>query len=236
MILIKLLLAHLLGDFLLQPNRWVKQKEKKKLATFYLYLHCLLHAGLAWLLIFELNFWLPALAIFILHLGIDATKLLAQRPKTKRTWFFIDQLLHLMSLIFIWWWYAEITFDFSILLSNTYVWLVFTLGVALTLPASLCIKMIIENWAPATNSTEDDSLQNAGKYIGIMERLLVFILVLTGNIGAVGFLLAAKSVFRFGDLRQAQDRKLTEYVLIGTLLSFGVALTFGLIARAVVDF
>lgn len=39
---------------------------------------------------------------------------------------------------------------------------------------------------------------------------------------AVGFLLAAKSVFRFGDLRDDQDRKRTEYVLIGTLLSFGL--------------
>ena len=44
----------------------------------------------------------------------------------------------------------------------------------------------------------------------------------------VGFLIAAKSVFRFGDLSKAKDRKLTEYILIGTLLSFGLAILFGL--------
>ena len=26
----KLLLAHLIGDFILQPNKWVSDKEKKK--------------------------------------------------------------------------------------------------------------------------------------------------------------------------------------------------------------
>lgn len=93
--------------------------------------------------------------------------------------------------------------------------------------------MLIAKWTTVTDLDTDDSLQNAGKYLGIMERLLVYTLVLTGNIGAVGFLLAAKSVFRFGDLRQAQDRKLTEYVMIGTLLSFGIALILGLTTRAI---
>ncbi len=42
-----------------------------------------------------------------------------------------------------------------------------------------------------------------------------------------GFLIAAKSIFRFGDLSKAKDRKLTEYILIGTLLSFGIAIACG---------
>ncbi|RYE13805.1 MAG: DUF3307 domain-containing protein, partial [Sphingobacteriales bacterium] len=46
---------------------------------------------------------------------------------------------------------------------------------------------------------------------------------------AVGFLLAAKSIFRFGDLKEAHDIKLTEYVLIGTLLSFGMAIVTALL-------
>jgi len=41
-------------------------------------------------------------------------------------------------------------------------------------------------------------------------------------------LIAAKSVFRFGDLSRAKDRKLTEYILIGTFLSFGLAIAIGL--------
>ena len=77
----------------------------------------------------------------------------------------------------------------------------------------------------------EKSLPNAGKYIGILERLLVFIFVVTGHWEAIGFLVAAKSVFRFGDLKDSRDRKLTEYILIGTLLSFGIAIIVGIIVR-----
>lgn len=52
--------------------------------------------------------------------------------------------------------------------------------------------------------------------------------IITNHWEGIGFLIAAKSVFRFGDLSQAKDRKLTEYILIGTLLSFGLAIVFGI--------
>jgi hypothetical protein len=58
---------------------------------------------------------------------------------------------------------------------------------------------------------------------GLLERLLVFVFAATNHWEGVGFLVAAKSIFRFGDLTNAHDRKLTEYILIGTMLSFGIA-------------
>jgi len=67
-------------------------------------------------------------------------------------------------------------------------------------------------------------LAKAGRYIGLLERLFVFVLVVTDHWEAIGLLLAAKAVFRFGDLTSSKDRKLTEYILIGTLLSFGLAI------------
>lgn len=72
-------------------------------------------------------------------------------------------------------------------------------------------------------------MKDAGRYIGMLERLFVFTFVLLGQWEAIGFLLAAKSVFRFGDLTKASDRKLTEYILIGTLLSFGIAIMLGIV-------
>jgi hypothetical protein len=47
--------------------------------------------------------------------------------------------------------------------------------------------------------------------------------------------LAAKSVFRFGDLKESKDRKLTEYILIGTLLSFGIAIASGIVALKLIE-
>lgn len=109
------------------------------------------------------------------------------------------------------------------------VWIFITGVVLLTKPTSIIIKNIISIWMPESKNKEDNSLQNAGNYIGILERLFVFCFIITNHFEAIGFLLAAKSIFRFGDLKEAKDRKLTEYVLIGTLLSFGIAILVGLL-------
>lgn len=70
---------------------------------------------------------------------------------------------------------------------------------------------------------DEQGLQRAGFHIGLLERLLVVGFVWLDLPAGVGFLLAAKSIFRFGDLQRAQSRALTEYVLTGTLLSIGGA-------------
>ncbi len=62
----------------------------------------------------------------------------------------------------------------------------------------------------------DEREYNAGRVIGILERLLIFFFVLNVQYAAVGFILAAKSFTRFRDL---EKRFFAEYVLIGTLLS-----------------
>ena len=92
-------------------------------------------------------------------------------------------------------------------------------------------QIFISKWTPEPVGQDSASLQSAGKYIGFFERLLVFIFIIINQWAAVGFLLAAKSIFRFGDLKEAKDRKLTEYVLIGTLLSFGTAIFMALLFR-----
>ena len=106
--------------------------------------------------------------------------------------------------------------------------------VFLTVPSSIFIKTIISIWTPITidhSKIQTESLVNAGKYIGILERLLVFVFILVNHWEGVGFMIAAKSVFRFSDLAEAKQRKLTEYVLIGTLLSFGIAVLVGILIK-----
>lgn len=232
-IFVKLLLAHLIGDFLLQPTSWVKDKEKNKQKSLYLYLHTFLHGAIAWILVGEKAFFGFAVLFAFLHGLIDFLKLYFQTKKTKRIWFSIDQILHLLVIVIV----ALIYTDTKIELEHfsSQFWIVLTGIVLLTKPTSIIIKNIISIWTPE-NKTKDNSLQNAGNYIGILERLFVFCFILTGHFEAIGFLLAAKSIFRFGDLKEAKDRKLTEYVLIGTLLSFGVALLIGLLVQISLGF
>lgn len=238
-IFVKLLLAHLLGDFLLQPTSWVVDKEHKKHKSNYLYLHTLLHFFLAWIIIGELKFAGLALVLAFSHGIIDWMKLYFQKNETKRNWFIIDQILHLvvLFLIALIWehnttYFGEFAEKIRELFSfSNQFWIYLTAIIFLTKPTSVLIRNIISIWTPEKKSQKDDSLQNAGNYIGILERLFVFFFVITGHFEAIGFLMAAKSIFRFGDLKEAKDRKLTEYVLIGTLISFGIAFIVGLLVN-----
>jgi hypothetical protein len=63
-----------------------------------------------------------------------------------------------------------------------------------------------------------------GRLIGILERALVLTLVLLGEFGALGFVVAAKALARF---RGLDDRDFAEYFLIGTLASLLHAVAVG---------
>jgi hypothetical protein len=97
--------------------------------------------------------------------------------------------------------------------------------------ASVVIKILISKW-----KQENEATNAAGKYIGIMERNLVFVFIVLNHWEGVGFLLAAKSVFRFGDLTKSHEVRLTEYILIGTLLSFGIAIGIALSYQKLLKF
>ena len=231
MIFIKLILAHLLGDFVLQPDSWVADKENYKLKSKFLYFHVLIHTVLSFVFLWDLQLWWVALLIGGSHFIIDAAKLSFQTIKTKKTWFFVDQLLHMIVIAGVSFYFRE--FDFSFLENQEFLKIIMA-ALFLTTPASIFIKILLSSWTPvpdAQNAIQTESLSSAGKYIGILERLLVFTFIMVNHWEGVGFMVAAKSVFRFSDLAQAKQRKLTEYVLIGTLLSFGLAVLTGIIIK-----
>ena len=224
-------MAHLLGDFILQPNSWVADKENKKLKSKYLYLHVLIHTVLSFIFLWNLELWWVAVLVGITHFIIDVCKLSFQNIQTTKKWFFIDQILHIAVIGGVSLYFNEFEFNF---LKNKDFLKVLMAALFLTSPASIFIKLLLSSWTPVNEqagSLQTESLSNAGKYIGILERLLVFTFIMVNHWEGVGFMVAAKSVFRFSDLAQAKQRKLTEYVLIGTLLSFGLAVLTGILIK-----
>jgi len=230
LLITKMILAHFIGDFYLQPSSWVQDKEQNKHKSIYLYIHSLIHGLLVWVLLWEWNGWRIGLAIAVVHFVIDLQKLIFQKEATRRNWFFIDQLLHIVSIVLIANVYQNgyVAVDIAALLQSKNI--VFVTGyVVLTLPMSIIIQKVLKPWSDLIGEADDDSLLNAGKWIGILERSFVLVFILANRWEAVGFLLAAKSVFRFGDLKESKDRKLTEYILLGTLLSFGIAILISML-------
>lgn len=224
---IKLFLAHIIGDFLLQPKRWVIQKEAKKAASGFLYLHILIHFLVIILLLWDIEYWKTALIIALSHYVIDLLKIyVTPLFINKSIPFFIDQFLHI-AVLYICAYYSNLL-EHTITLIQQIDWPLLTAIVFVTYPAAIVMRILLEGMSNQIN-LDHKSLPNAGKYIGIIERLFVLIFIIMGRWEAIGLLITAKSVFRFNDLKESNSRKLTEYILIGTLLSFGIAILTGII-------
>lgn len=227
-LLAKLLIAHFLGDFILQTDSFTKKKEKHKLTSPHLYIHAFIHGALVLLLLLDWNCWWMAVIVAITHLLIDTGKLYLTTKRNYWWLFVLDQVLHLAVIIILYLTTTAISIDW-IASYQEIIWPFILCILILTSPVGIMLKVFFTRWKLTEKETGIDSLKNAGKWIGMIERVLVFIFIISGNFSAVGFLLTAKSVFRFGDLSKAKNMKLTEYVLIGTLLSFGIAIVVGLV-------
>ncbi|WP_067031005.1 DUF3307 domain-containing protein [Allomuricauda sp. CP2A] len=228
---LKLILAHFIGDFVLQPSHWVEDKLQNKWKSKYLYGHIGIHL-LTLLLILQFQH-LGAVAIIVVsHFLIDVGKLSLTNEKNYRWLFVVDQILHLLVIAAMVYWISPFEIDFSTVFGEKNL-LMITFLVFVTYVCGILMRMLlapyIDEIAKDEENGEGGSLKNAGTYIGMLERLFVFGFILIQQWAAIGLLIAAKSVFRFGDLNKGKNRKLTEYVLIGTLLSFGFAILSGIL-------
>ena len=228
---LKITLAHLLGDFMFQPDKWIENKNRKTYKSKYLYYHVFIHFVLILLILqFDFKYWLALILIPISHYLIDLGKLLLKNKIETRKLFLLDQLLHFLVIFLITKIYFKVQIDFSIIFSAKIV-LLLTAFLSISYVASVVIKILISKW-----KQENESTNAAGKYIGMMERILVFVFIVLNHWEGVGFLLAAKSVFRIGDLTKSHEVRLTEYILIGTLLSFGIAIGVALAYQKLLKF
>ncbi|MCF0166371.1 MAG: DUF3307 domain-containing protein, partial [Bacteroidales bacterium] len=167
--------------------------------------------------------------IFFSHFIIDLAKCKIQRDSLCT--FLADQLCHILVICVLWFsLFGQEMEWFCIECANsTKLWVTAVAYILMLRPSSIFLNLFLNKWTPCSPSTQ--SLPNAGEWIGYIERVLILSFVLIGNIEGVGFLLAAKSVFRFGELNKAKEIRTTEYVLIGTFASFAIAILTGIIVN-----
>ncbi|MET0634959.1 MAG: DUF3307 domain-containing protein [Chitinophagaceae bacterium] len=222
--LTKIILAHLLTDFILQPTSWIVQRKQKHFRSWALYLHTILTAAVAWLLI-GWQYWYVALIIFVTHTLIDGWK---SYQRDRLGYFLADQLFHFLVIIGCWYFIffnrSDLVAVWSSIATNTNWWIKLTAFVFLTWPAGILIGQLTMRWREKLENPE--ALSQAGKWIGIIERMIILIFVLNQQYFVLGLLVAAKALLRFNEKDRAEQK--TEYLLIGTLISIGLALTTGL--------
>ena len=215
-----LLLAHLVADFGLQTSASCISKTEKHWRSVHQYIHAGSVFALSWLVSFDLRFWWCALIIGALHLCIDVWK---SYRKEDVTWFSLDQLLHLLVLIGVAWLWTSM-YEWHIPLGVETWWIAAAVAVLICWkPSNIFIKLVLKHFS-VNMPQEKEGGFNAGALIGTIERWLILIFVCLQRYDALGLLIAAKSIIRFGD---SQTNK-SEYVLAGTLLSIFIAVLAGL--------
>lgn len=233
-LLLKLLIVHFLGDFTFQPNKWIKKRNKNSVFSKYLYYHIVVHLALLILLfINELNnYFIGIIAVIIAHYMIDVAKIYASKKEVLSEFklFIADQFLHVLTIILVCNYYFPFEIELQNLVSEK-ILLLITATILIISVTPIVIKVFFQRWENDMNFDSKESLKNAGLYIGIIERIFIVLFININFYEGIGYLLAAKSIFRFGDLTNSKDKKLTEYILLGTLLSFILAIVIGLILK-----
>jgi hypothetical protein len=212
--------GHLIADFWLQPDTWVQHKRKNGWKSGKLILHSGLASLLPVLFTFQLNLWWFFPVIFVLHFVTDIFK--SKLPNTIPT-FLADQLLHITVL----WVLAVFVTDLTISENAAIFWIYAAGFVLVTNPTGIFTGMFLNAVIPDKNKKEKPDVS---AWIGIFERVLILIFITIGQFSAIGFLIAAKSVFRFNDTREDGNKK-AEYFLLGTLISFTLAIVIGLLIK-----
>lgn len=234
-ILLLQFIAHLLADFFFQTEYYCYLKQKHGYLSKAMYIHAAIIFVTSILLTFSLTFVFFAFVISIMHLIIDIGKSEVEKsikkiwPKTAQNFinpfiFIGDQLLHIGTIyIFVLLYASLFSVPQYVSIFNKEYLLIATGALLCLKPANVFIRILLSSLNLSLDSCNAD-LERAGRWIGSTERILTFSLVLLGEFTAIGFIIAAKSILRYGD----KSLKQTEYVLIGTLLSFGIAIMLGL--------
>jgi len=238
-LLLLLLTAHFIGDFYLQPSTWVRCRNTHHLKSKGLWLHFATHTllNICVFIIANISIFQAITAIAIISISHLATDFWKSHQKNTLSYFLIDQLIHLTIISMVWSYLLNfsleqiIVFIMGILTAKNIL-----IGISYLLvckPASVIISLALKKYtgglSPEIESPKDTvkGLISAGSWIGYIERCLAISFIFMGQFAGIGFLVATKTIFRFGDLTKNSDMKLTEYMMLGTLLSYAIALFVG---------
>jgi hypothetical protein len=227
--------SHLISDFLLQSSSMASSKHK----PVQFIKHLLITSSILYLITGAFSFWILPVVFFAAHGIIDFIKIkLAEKINKPLILFIADQAFHLITILlaalYIDYNYnsalSEISYWIYLFGTNYFYFLIFLSAIILvTRFGALLVDLSVSPLLVQIGN--DDSKRgfiNGGRIIGSLERTLILLFIISGNFSAVGFLIAAKSIFRFGELSNPDNRKESEYIIIGTMISFLLAICVGL--------
>lgn len=238
-ILYMLIVAHFLADFTFQPADLALKKTEK---FSFLFIHSVIYVATLSIAIFLFLDFSSAILLNIViavsHFLIDWVRKTLDRKFRKKAVFFIsflvDQILHISILVLLFY-----IFNLSTKSNQLYdciqKWgylnklIIYVLIFVIVWdPAAVFIKKLFAYIINENACADEENDPQIGRIIGKLERVIIAALVLCNQFGAIGFVLAAKSIARF---RQLEDKIFAEKYLVGTLTSTCIAFITAIILR-----
>ncbi|MDP8202079.1 MAG: DUF3307 domain-containing protein [Candidatus Tenebribacter burtonii] len=224
----KLFLAHVITDFILQA----KKMAIGKLVFKNNLLHCLILFIISSVFLMNqltIKLILMLITISILHGFIDYGKAFVEKKAGgKWNWLLFsgDQVLHILFIFIILGLFYPLIIQsylskFVVIVNSTNIFKTALFFIIISFGGSYFTASVCKGFNPnkedKKSKEEKNSLDKAGRYIGILERIIIVASILIGRYEIIGFLIAAKSIIRHPEQK---DKAFAEYFLIGTFTSF----------------
>ena len=231
-ILLLFLLAHIIGDYYLQSCKLADEKAESIKA---LIKHCVIYTFSCFIVVipvFNSRLLIGCIFLSVTHGVIDLLKFLYMKyhkeitRNKKRNIYILDQALHLMAISTITYIFTVNEYTISILpplknitdtigipLKQCFLWMIALL--LIWKPTNITIKKLLFMYKP--DDANENAQENAGGFIGLLERLVMLVLLSISQYSAIGLVLTAKSIARYDKI--STNKAFAEYYLLGTLLS-----------------
>lgn len=234
---ILLLLAHIIGDFYFKTS---KMEDKKHSSIKWALLNGFFYLLITMVILIPIiskEVIILGLTVSILHSIIDIVeysyvKKIIGKNKIKivldRNLFFVDQAIHILILIIIS--YLSVMYKVQLCVNGIFIRFFEIVGVgkftflcwavALLIiykPANIAIQKLLMAYKPENKDIDVKTDNNAGRFIGTIERIIMLIFLAIGQYSAIGLVLTAKSIARYD--RISKEKDFAEYYLLGTLIS-----------------
>jgi hypothetical protein len=194
---------------------------------------------LSYVLVGSVQAWPVAIAAALVHLAFDV--LAVRKPARGLGAFVLTQVGRLTLILAIAFvvqarnFFPQLSLWRVLIGDIYYAALLIATGVVVCVPiggvvVGFVVKPLLDQLEQARSVESDEEnegggllargFSEGGRIIGYLERAIIYLFILVGQPAGIGFLIAAKSIFRFGELREGANRMEAEYILIGTFLSF----------------
>jgi hypothetical protein len=90
--------------------------------------------------------------------------------------------------------------------------------------ANIIVRMVLAGTDAGVMASEQTL--KGGRVLGPIERILIFAMALSGQYAALTAIVAAKGILRFPEISRDVAGRKAEYVLVGSFVSWAIALTF----------